>query len=245
MPDTGEKKRIPQVFVVDSQAFPSQPSGKQDVPRLQLMHLLLAAALLGVILEAGCICHLYSLYSRHTISSDIQKVEFRKAEKDVFHASVKDLNEILPEKTPKADGKPAAFLLSDSAASGGSGILGWRTDGFPMFMKGMDYKNNSLYIQQDGYYYVFSKISHLESCTFFLHKLMKCSESYKYKPMELIQNSRILCVPDKPQSRSGRGNSYLGGIFQLSKGDSVFVMVNNSSLVLHSTYENVFGAFMV
>jgi len=69
MPDTGEKKRIPQVFVVDSQAFPSQASGRQDVPRLQLMNLLLAAALIGVILEAGCICHLYSLYSRHMVSA--------------------------------------------------------------------------------------------------------------------------------------------------------------------------------
>uniref|UniRef100_A0A671NX81 THD domain-containing protein n=1 Tax=Sinocyclocheilus anshuiensis TaxID=1608454 RepID=A0A671NX81_9TELE len=46
-------------------------------------------------------------------------------------------------------------------------------------------------------------------------------------------------------SASIRGNSYLGGIFQLFKGDSVFVKVNNSSQVHGEAYENFFGAFMV
>ncbi|XP_077054601.1 tumor necrosis factor ligand superfamily member 14 [Siphateles boraxobius] len=263
MQDAGEsvKERSPQVFVVDSQVFPHHTPVRRDVPRLQLLHLLLAVALLGVLIEAGCICH---LYSRHTpLSSDIQKVEYIKGEKD---GSAHDSNEILPGTTPKAEStpvtkaeskpvskaesKPAAFLQSDSAASGGNGVLGWKTHGFPMFMKGMDYKNNSLYIQQDGYYYIFSKIAHLENCRFFQHKVMQCTHSYSYKPMELMQNSRFLCESDthqsdKHQSSGNRGNSYLGGIFHLNEGDSVFVMVNNSSLVLHNTYEVFFGAFMV
>uniref|UniRef100_A0A672KLD6 THD domain-containing protein n=1 Tax=Sinocyclocheilus grahami TaxID=75366 RepID=A0A672KLD6_SINGR len=53
---------------------------------------------------------------------------------------------------------------------------------------------------------------------------------------------RFICVPNKSQ---WRGNSYLGGIFQLFKGDSVFVKVNNSSQVHGEAYENFFGAFMV
>lgn len=262
MPGAGEsvnrelKECSPQVFVVDSQAFPHQAPVKRDVPRLELVYLLLAVALLGVLIEAGCICHLYSRHISTTdtpIPSDIQKMECRKGEKDSFPSSAKDLNEISPEKKPKAESKPAtkaeskpaAFLQINSGASGGNGVLGWRTNGFPVFMKGMDYKNNSLYIQQDGTYYIFSKISHLENCKFFKHVVMQCSETYSYKPMELMQNSRFLCVPDSPQSSGVRGNSYLAGIFQLHEGDSVFVKVNNSSLVLHNTYENFFGAFMV
>lgn len=42
-----------------------------------------------------------------------------------------------------------------------------------------------------------------------------------------------------------RGNSYLGGIFNLVKGDSLFVQVNNLSLVYGEASENFFGAFKI
>ncbi|ROL54826.1 Tumor necrosis factor ligand superfamily member 14 [Anabarilius grahami] len=247
MTDAGEsvnkdvKEPCPQVFVVDSQAFPRQVPIRLDVPRLTLVYLLLAVALLGVFIEAGFICH---LYSKQAISSDIQKVEYIKGEKDPF-PSAHDFNEILPGKKPKADGKPAAFLQSASPMSKGNGVLLWRSDGYPMFQKGLDYKNNSLYVQQDGYYYIFSKISHLETCEFFKHKVMQRSDIYNNEPIPLMQNSRYLCSSSKSQMTGERGNSYLGGIFHLNKGDSVFVTVNNSSLVHNNAYENFFGAFMV
>lgn len=255
MTDAGEsvnkdvKEPCPQVFVVDSQAFPRQVPIKLDIPRLTLVYLLLAVALVGVFIEAGFICH---LYSRQAVSSDVQKAEFIKGE-DVF-PSAHDYNDILPEKKPKAEStpaakaedKPAAFLQSDSPVSKGNGILLWRSVGYPMFKKGLDYKNNSLYVQQDGYYYIFSKISHLENCKFFQHKVMQRSEIYSNKPIELMQNSRYLqCSSNKPHPTGERGNSYLGGVFHLNKGDSVFVTVNNSSLVNNNAYENFFGAFMV
>uniref|UniRef100_A0A8C2GAA0 THD domain-containing protein n=1 Tax=Cyprinus carpio TaxID=7962 RepID=A0A8C2GAA0_CYPCA len=113
----------------------------------------------------------------------------------------------------------------------GNGVLHWRADSFPVFTRGLEYKDNSLYVQQDGYYYIFSKISHMENCNFFKHQVMQCTERYNFKAIELMQSSR--------------GNSYLGGIFHLLKGDSVFVKVSNSSQVHGEAYENFFGAFMV
>ncbi|KAK9981811.1 hypothetical protein ABG768_001335 [Culter alburnus] len=245
MMDAGEsvnkdvKEPCPQVFVVDSQAFPRQVPIRLDVPRLTLVYLLLAVALLGVFIEAGFICH---LYSKQAISPDIQKVEYIKV----------NFNEIVPGKNPKAesipaakaDDKPAAFLQSASPVSKGNGVLLWRSDGYPMFQKGLDYKNNSLYVQQDGYYYIFSKISHLENCEFFKHTVMQRSDIYNNEPILLMQNSRY-CSSNKPQPMGERGNSYLGGVFHLNKGDSVFVTVNNSSLVQSNTYDNFFGAFMI
>uniref|UniRef100_A0A671RDG6 THD domain-containing protein n=1 Tax=Sinocyclocheilus anshuiensis TaxID=1608454 RepID=A0A671RDG6_9TELE len=123
-----------------------------------------------------------------------------------------------------------------SPASGGNGVLHWRADSFPVFTRGLEYKNNSLYVQQDGYYYIFSKIAHLENCNFFKHQVMQCTERYSSQAIELMQSSRY---------STWRDNSYLGGIFQLYKGDSVFVKVNNSSQVHGEAYENFFGAFMV
>ncbi|XP_067296735.1 lymphotoxin-alpha [Pseudorasbora parva] len=257
MTDAGEsvnkdvKDCSPQVFVVDSQAFPRQVPVRMDVPGLNLIYLLLAVALLGIFIEAGCICH---LYSKHTISPDIQNVEhIKQGEMDKLSSSSHVFNEILPGITPKgeskpadkADNKPAAFLQSVSSVSGGDGVLHWRSNSFPGFLKGLSYSNNSLYIQQDGYYYIFSKITHLENCKFFQQKVMQCSENYNNKPIELMQSSRYICCSDKRQPSGERGDSYLGGIFHLNKGDSVFVKVNNSSMVHYEPYENFFGAFMV
>ncbi|XP_043072770.1 lymphotoxin-alpha [Puntigrus tetrazona] len=227
------------VFVVDSQAFPPQASVRTDGPRLSIIYLLLAVALLGVFIEAGFIWH---LYSRSSTTSDIQKVEYRKGESYSFPRRSDDFNEALPAKSPKADSKPAAFLQIASPASGGNGVLRWRADSFPVFTRGLEYKNNSLYIRQDGHYYIFSKIAHLENCNFFKHQVMQCTDRYSSKAIELMQSSRFICLPDKSQWRS---NSYLGGVFQLSKGDSVFVRVNNSSQVHSEAYENFFGAFMI
>uniref|UniRef100_A0A8C1QSD3 THD domain-containing protein n=1 Tax=Cyprinus carpio TaxID=7962 RepID=A0A8C1QSD3_CYPCA len=172
-----------------------------------------------------------------------------------------DSNEILPAKPPNAESKPAAFLQSmeqllhtriASPPFSGNGVLHWRADSFPVFMRGLEYKDNSLYVQQDGYYYIFSKISHMENCNFFKHQVMQCTERYNFKAIELMQSSslkahecfysRFICVTNLSQSR---GNSYLGGIFHLLKGDSVFVKVSNSSQVHGEAYENFFGAFMV
>ncbi|XP_042621548.1 tumor necrosis factor ligand superfamily member 14-like isoform X1 [Cyprinus carpio] len=240
MADAGESvNKDMKVFVVDSQVLPPQVSVRRDGPQLSVIYLLLAVALLGVFIEAGFIWH---LYSRTAASSDIQKVEYIKGEKHTFPSSSHDSNEILPAKPPKAESKPAAFLQIASPPFSGNGVLHWRADSFPVFMRGLEYKDNSLYVQQDGYYYIFSKISHMENCNFFKHQVMQCTERYNFKAIELMQSSRFICVTNLSQSR---GNSYLGGIFHLFKGDSVFVKVSNSSQVHGEAYENFFGAFMV
>uniref|UniRef100_A0A8C1WGX8 THD domain-containing protein n=1 Tax=Cyprinus carpio TaxID=7962 RepID=A0A8C1WGX8_CYPCA len=265
MADAGESvNKDMKVFVVDSQVLPPQVSVRRDGPQLSVIYLLLAVALLGVFIEAGFIWH---LYSRTAASSDIQKVEYIKGEKHTFPSSSHDSNEILPAKPPNAESKPAAFLQIASPPFSGNGVLHWRADSFPVFMRGLEYKDNSLYVQQDGYYYIFSKIAHLENCNFFKHQVMQRTERYSSKAIELMQSSRystahhtplqitaaslkahecfycrFICVTNLSQSR---GNSYLGGIFHLFKGDSVFVKVSNSSQVHGEAYENFFGAFMV
>ncbi|XP_051558095.1 tumor necrosis factor ligand superfamily member 14-like [Myxocyprinus asiaticus] len=229
-------ERCPQVFVVDNQAqgphTPCRVPVKLDTKRLSLIYLLLAVALLSIFIEAGFIYH---LYNRPAVSTDIQKLEYSKGEKNSYPSSSHDLN----GKTPK-DEKPAAFLQGSSPPSGANGVLHWRSDSFPGFFRGLDFKNNSLYFQQEGYYYIFSKIFHLQKCNFFKHQIMLCSERYNYLPIELIQNSRYVCISEKTQLKE---NSYLGGIFHLNKGDSVFVQVNNRSQV--PTSNNYFGAFII
>ncbi|XP_051993158.1 tumor necrosis factor ligand superfamily member 14-like [Xyrauchen texanus] len=239
--DTDVMKHCPQVFVVDSQAQgphpPRQVPVRLEVQRLSLIYLLLAVALLSIFIEAGLIYH---LYNRPVVSTDSQQTASRKGEKKSIPSSSLDFNDNLPGKIPKVE-KPAAFLLGISHVTGGSDRLQWRLDSFPGFLRSLSLRNNSLYFQQEGYYFIFSKISHMENCSFFRHQLMHCSERYSNHPIELMQNSRYLCNSQKTQS----DNSYLGGVFHLNKGDSVFVRVNNSSQVHISNNENYFGAFMI
>ncbi|XP_051982111.1 tumor necrosis factor ligand superfamily member 14-like [Xyrauchen texanus] len=240
--DRGVMERCPQVFVVDSQAqgphTPCQVPVKLATKRLSLIYLLLAVALLSIFIEALFICH---LYNRPVVLTDIQNLGFSKGEKNSYPSSSHDLNEMLPGKIPKEE-KPAAFLQGSSPPLGDNGVLHWESDSFPGFIRGLDYKNNSLYFHQEGYYYIFSKIVHLQKCNYFKHEIMLCSERYNNQSIPLIKNSRYLCIPEKYQTKE---NSFLGGIFHLNKGDSVYVQVNNSTQVHISNTDNYFGAFII
>ncbi|XP_057187607.1 tumor necrosis factor ligand superfamily member 6 isoform X2 [Triplophysa rosa] len=240
MAEAGEnrdvKERCPQVFVVDSKALGVPAAVKLDGHHLSLIYLLLGVALLGVFIEAGLIYH---LYNRLTAPSDrpIHNVEYMKAENNSFLNKPHEHNEILPEKLPEDVRKPAAFLQKH-------GALRWTRNIFPTFVTGLQLMNNSLYIQEDGCYYIFSKMSFLENCSLVKHQVMYITGRYS-GTIELMKSSRYLCNNHKDQSMPERGNSYLGGIFNLVKGDSVFVQVNNLSLVYGEASENFFGAFKI
>ncbi|XP_056310376.1 tumor necrosis factor ligand superfamily member 14 [Danio aesculapii] len=250
----GKERSPPQVFVVDAPA-PAPAPAPVLVPfrpvfqRFSAVHLLLSVALLGVCIEAGLI---WNLYSRPTLSSvshkdnnessDFQKMGYSKGGNDLFDGSTHESNEIIPDKTRKAETKPAAFLQSASPLSTSEGVLRWRPDGFPVFIRGLEHHNNSLICLQDGVYFLFSKLSYRVSHGSLKHSVMMRADRYSNKPLELMQSYRFLSVSS---SQSGRDSSYLAGVFQLDKGDHVFVQVSNSSLVHYEPNENFFGAFMV
>ncbi|KAA0721709.1 hypothetical protein E1301_Tti021370 [Triplophysa tibetana] len=228
MADAGENRdvteRCPQVFVVDSKALGPPATRQVYGHHLSLIYLLLGVALLGVFIEAGLIYHLYSRLT---------------AEKDPLMNKSHENNEILPVKLPKDVGKPAAFLQTEE-----HGALSWTKNIFPAFESGLQLMNNSLCVQEDGFYYIFSKMSFLEKCSLVKHQVMYITGRYS-GTIELMKSSRYLCNNHKDQSMPEHGNSYLGGIFSLVKGDCVFVQVNNLSLVYGEASENFFGAFKI
>lgn len=245
MAAVGENRDVqegcPRVFVVDSKAL-GVPSARQvavklDGHHLSLIYLLLGVALLAVFIEAGLIYH---LYNRPTVKSDCptQKGEYIQAEKHSFLNKPQEHNEILSNKIPEDEHKPAAFLQK---VNGG---LHWTQNTFPTFVEGLELVNNSLYIKEDGCYYIFSKISFLENCSFLKHQVMYITGRYS-DSIELMKTSRYFCNNHQDQSKPEHGNSYLGGIFKLVKGDSVFVQINNHSLVYGGPSENFFGAFKI
>lgn len=243
----GVDERRPQVFVVSSQTLdvptpPHHVHEKLNAHRFSLIYLLLGVALLGVFIEAGLIFHLYSRLQSQ-VSPDNQPMEY-KADKHSSQSGSLDHNEIFPKnQDPEAESKPATFLqYKKSSKEQETEVLHWTHNVFPTFYTSLDIKNNSvLYIQQEGVYYIFSKIFY-NTNSFLKHQVMYCTERYSNN-MELM-SSRYFSNPHKGQTME-YSNSYLGGVFQLYKGDSVFVKVNNVSLLYGETAENFFGAFKI
>ena len=105
----------------------------------------------------------------------------------------------------------------------------------------MEYKDGVLTIQQEGYYFVYSKIYFVETHNIqHLHSVVRTTLRY---PNDLVL---LMSREYHPKSaKNFRTNSYIGGMFLLFKGDSIFVKVNNTQVILSTPAENYFGAYMV
>ncbi|KAL6482430.1 hypothetical protein MHYP_G00105100 [Metynnis hypsauchen] len=236
----------PQVFVVDSQApVTLQPSGVRHASnksKSYLLYLLVGLALLGVVIEAIFIYQLYQP-SAAQASSDTSRTAQRSGEKADLDGSSNEIPPVWKEE----ENKPAAFLQGLNGAVGSDGVMLWQKDGLDPFVRGMDYKEGKLHIQTQGFYYVYSKVYFSETCALFKHQVKRRSPRYNNAPTDLMQSLRYSCVgPQKhDQNRADVGNSFLGGVFLLYSGDSVYVQVNDSRVIRPGVYDNFFGVFMI
>ena len=105
----------------------------------------------------------------------------------------------------------------------------------------MEYKDGVLTIQQDGYYFVYSKIYFVERHNIqHLHSVGRTTARFP-KEMVLLMSREY-----HPKSaKNFRTNSYIGGMFHLFENDTIFVKVNNTRVILTTPAENYFGAYMV
>ena len=110
----------------------------------------------------------------------------------------------------------------------------------PPFVYDMDYRDGKLVIKQEGFYYVYSKLYFRDSIHF-THTVLKDTDRYLGRPIPLLQ-SQWFHAKDK----IALSNSYLGGVFQFFRNDSIFVKASNTSNVIRSkAYENYFGVVMI
>nr|XP_046272459.1 tumor necrosis factor ligand superfamily member 14 [Scatophagus argus]XP_046272460.1 tumor necrosis factor ligand superfamily member 14 [Scatophagus argus] len=219
----------PSVYVVDSYgkqpAVPLQVNQRRQRSEVAqtLMFLLVSVALCGMAIEA---CFIYNLYRAQSESTAL----FSKLTEDEHVTTRPSI--LLPSK-------PVAHLTDGQDVVHGQQIMGWSMDAEPLLYE-MDYKDGNILIQKEGFYYVYSKVSFLDTDVFY-HSVDLKTELYKGKSIPLL-NSRKYSVG----SSKVRSNSYLGGVFHLHKGDAIFVKVSNSSKILrYKSFENIFGAYMI
>ncbi|KAI4873236.1 hypothetical protein NFI96_006821, partial [Prochilodus magdalenae] len=178
----------PQVFVVDSQApVTLQPSGvkhTQGKNKTYILYLLVSLALLGVAIEGVFLYHLYQP-SEPQASSDSHRTAQRTGENVDWDGRS---NEIPPVREKKTDeNKPAAFLQGLEQARG-DGVIQWKKDGLAPFVRGLGYKDGSLHVETEGFYYVYSKLYFSETCSLFKHQVIRRSPRYNNAPTDLMQS---------------------------------------------------------
>ncbi|XP_049417829.1 tumor necrosis factor ligand superfamily member 14 [Epinephelus fuscoguttatus] len=222
----------PSAYVVDTHATrpplpPRLNQGRQRGKAMQtVLIMLVALALSGMAIEA---CFIYHLYQQESAAS-------ASASKIIADQAM------TPTKTPSLimpPSKPLAHLTDGQDVHHDNEIMAWSMNAEPP-LYGMKYIDNSLIIQQEGYYHIYSKVF-FHDTGFFNHSIHRKTERYPGKSIPLLVSRKY-----SEQSSRVRSNSYLGGVFHLTKDDALFVKVSNTSkIVRHKYFENTFGAYML
>ncbi|KAJ8362521.1 hypothetical protein AAFF_G00369920 [Aldrovandia affinis] len=129
----------------------------------------------------------------------------------------------------KKSRKASAHLTDLSEPMAVDGMLKWGLNG-DAFVEGMEYQAGCLQVRSEGFYFIYSKVSFADSaCSLFKHTVMRRTPRY-YGDMELMKSKRFSCR-DARQPEESVLNSYMGGVFRLQRGDSVFVKVENHTML--------------
>ncbi|XP_036409491.1 tumor necrosis factor ligand superfamily member 14-like [Megalops cyprinoides] len=230
----------PPVFVVDGQAgypLPPRPPPRRRSTVQWLLFLLVSLALCGMAVEA---CFIYHLYSSRNIpggSGTPQRSFQDRNEETTAPPTRRTITAVKPSK-------PAAHLTAGPLHPRSDGVLQWTQDGYS-FTHQMQYREGALVVEEEGYYFIYSKVFFTEpECTSFTHAVLWSTPRYLGGDTELMQSRRFHC---RSQWRSRNLlNSYLGGVYHLSKGDSIYVKAqNHTQIIRHSSSDNFFGAYMI
>ncbi|KAI5628099.1 hypothetical protein C0J50_8337 [Silurus asotus] len=233
----------PSVFVVDGAThFPPPLPPKPGQRRMQVRRnrlvqntllVLVCLTLLGVLMEGVFI---YKLHKNNDTSESkaAESPEALKGDQPVTRRPK-------PPPIPRPS-KPLAHLAAGSKKPEKEGILEWIVEGDPIIHE-LEYRDGTLIVQKEGYYYVYSKISYSAEGNSFTQMVQKRSQRLPGSSMELLTYKRY--NPSPLQKGSVR-SSYVGGVFFMYTNDAVFVYVNNgSSVLLHKPADNCFGMFML
>ncbi|XP_076004282.1 tumor necrosis factor ligand superfamily member 14-like [Genypterus blacodes] len=233
----------PQVFVVDSQAcyvpLPNGSNRRRKRLGQRFVHLLVGLAMLGLVVQG---CFIYKLYN--------------KAEGGTSMSRAGEINAIhqLPNGRyfTQIQDKPCAHLLGSSKAVGKDKVVQWENNVTNSFTHLMVYYNGRLFVQEKGYYYIYSKV-HLNAaakCSLIKHKVIKHTEAYG-KPIDLMKSNSLHCHPssteDHPTDPDAQElwDSFLGGTFLLESQDEIFVTLEDGRKILPGPTYNFMGAFMI
>ncbi|XP_061556586.1 tumor necrosis factor ligand superfamily member 14 [Phycodurus eques] len=243
------------VYVLESHAAaPPRPprAGRRGGPAQRLLLALVSVALIGLVLEGLLIFYLHSSHFGQTPSPSFSKLSAEKNESPQTSNRLNSLSKTfthLMEKSASSNAsaprmplsKPVARLMDGADVVHGKGVMGWSLVS-DRVLRGVDYKDGSLVIRREGFYFVYSKVSFHERGVFH-HAVMMRTRRHPGGSVLLLQSRKYSSANDKNR---GNGDTFLAGVFHLRKDDAVFVKVSDTSKIVRViANENVFGAFMI
>ncbi|XP_072298280.1 tumor necrosis factor ligand superfamily member 14 [Eucyclogobius newberryi] len=234
---TKESVKHPSVYTVDSYntappPLPPRPWRRRQIGAAQvLLFLLVSVALSGMVVEAWLI---YRLYHPQTEPTKTALPSAAKMTGDVPTLGP------APTKWPRlveAPSRPLAHLTDGSDVSHEKTIMSWSELADPLLYK-VKYKDGRLVFQENGYYYIYSKVSFRTEG--FVHHSIELKTKYYFS------KKSITLLKSMQASLGKHANSFLAGIFHFYKDDAIFVQVSDTANVArHDSTENVFGAYMI
>ncbi|XP_036421628.1 tumor necrosis factor ligand superfamily member 14-like [Colossoma macropomum] len=212
-----------------------------------ILYVLVSIALFGIVVET---CFIYHLYTTKHSSELLYDKDFLRTDptEDTSSFCIMEASTVPSKKTrapPFKAFKPLAHLRAYVERPGADGVMRWN-DKVDLELHELEYKENKLVVEKEGYYYIYSKLCFDADEVSFHHLMVMTRPSYKTpSPLELLRN-RYHGDHSKPLKKVGSvQNSYLGGMFHLLKGDAVFVVVKSGTVRLQTAADNYFGMFMV
>ncbi|CAG5928912.1 unnamed protein product [Menidia menidia] len=248
----------PQVFVVDSQAsyvaMPNEKRSRWAREGQRLLLFLVGLSVLGLLIE-GCL--IYSLYQKTEALSLCRfhhLCQNLSSPATVGHKIGSPSSQIGSKEIPKlwmqTQQRPFAHLQGASNPKGENNVVQWELFG-EAITKNMTYAKGLLTIQQEGYYYLYSKVelNPTAKCKLIQHNVMKNTSAYD-KPIELMKSRSKHCWTQKPSNEQPSGlddlwSSFLAGIFHLQSGDQIYVTLDKIQEMHPGPKENFMGAFMI
>ncbi|XP_040892301.1 tumor necrosis factor ligand superfamily member 14-like [Toxotes jaculatrix] len=255
----------PQVFVVDSHSnYATMPSTKKvrwAGASQKFLLLMVGLTMLGLVVQGFFIFSLYkktealSLSRSHPFNQNLSNPISSGQQGGTILSQVgsRESNEIhiQPPRLQQVPQKPFAHLMGSSSPVGEDNVVQWLHEGGEAITRNMSYDKGRLLVEKEGYYYLYSKVqvNVAEECLLIQHKVMKDTSAYG-KPIELMKSKSFHCRTPKPTSAKSTGgedlwNSFLAGIFQLQRGDKIFVKLENIQKLHPGLEENFMGAFMI
>ncbi|KAI4877505.1 hypothetical protein NFI96_027201, partial [Prochilodus magdalenae] len=249
----GKGVEYPSVFVVDSRTgippLPPKPGQRLAQNRRNrttqiMLFILVSMALLGIVVEACFIYHLYK--TKHGSEPDevsqAEKPSAQRGEHIVVSPPTPPKTRPPPFKKPT---KPLAHLMAGREQPGTDGVMPWTVNVEHDFHQ-VEYTENKLVVQKEGYYYIYSKLTFDGDKDSFTHLMVMTTKRFASPfPIELLRYRYHRNVTKPPKKEGLMLNSYLGGVFHFFKGDAVFVLVRNGTIRLQTAADNYFGMFML
>uniref|UniRef100_A0A452IMG8 CD40 ligand n=1 Tax=Gopherus agassizii TaxID=38772 RepID=A0A452IMG8_9SAUR len=135
----------------------------------------------------------------------------------------------------------SAHLMGFKNSTKKVSVLQWQKTGYAPMSNLISYKGGTLKVEKEGLYYIYSQVSFCTKTapgapfTVFIYlNLPSESDRLLLKGQDTHSSSSVYCALQ---------STHLGGVFELRKGDMVFVNVTDSTQVNYDHGNTYFGMF--